>query len=277
MAAELQDSTKIGGGRFIQVDHRVEILVTERYRDTSFTRPDRNLPSLKFSGARPSTGGALASTRSVASSRTDPCVGEADTPTFLLVQRWHDPTHFAPTMNTIPVFAARGRLAIAAALTLLWLPECVAVSPDHELAAAAPSFSPEGFFAGKTAGSGTLRVVFSRSREVRVAGNGNVDNDGTFVLTQTVMEGDKPARTRVWHLHRVGGNRFTGTLTDAVGPVTGDAHGNLFHLRFRAKGGLRIEQWLYLQPDSRTSLNRMVVRKFGIPVAALSETIRRVP
>lgn len=59
--------------------------------------------------------------------------------------------------------------------------------------------------------------------------------------------------------------------------MAADVVGNSLHLRFHVKGGLSIEQWIYLQPGTDTALNRMVVRKIGLPVAALRETIRRVP
>ena len=53
--------------------------------------------------------------------------------------------------------------------------------------------------------------------------------------------------------------------------------GNRLHLRFTTTdGGLDAEQWLYLQPGGRVALNRMVLRKFGLPVATLDETIRKV-
>ena len=43
------------------------------------------------------------------------------------------------------------------------------------------------------------------------------------------------------------------------------------------QGGLHAQQWFYLQPGGQVALNRMVVTKFGLPVASLDETIRRLP
>jgi len=81
---------------------------------------------------------------------------------------------------------------------------------------------------------------------------------------------------RTWRLQPQGSGGHHATLTDAVGPVEVQADGNLLHIRFVMKGGLGVEQWIYLQADGRSALNRMVVRKFGIPVATLRETIRKV-
>ena len=41
------------------------------------------------------------------------------------------------------------------------------------------------------------------------------------------------------------------------------------------KGGLKAEQWLYLKRGGQVAENVMVIRKFGIPVARLTETITR--
>jgi len=43
------------------------------------------------------------------------------------------------------------------------------------------------------------------------------------------------------------------------------------------KGGLRVDQRLTLLRDARIAQNRMIVRKLGIAVATLDETISKVP
>ena len=42
------------------------------------------------------------------------------------------------------------------------------------------------------------------------------------------------------------------------------------------KGGVQAEQWIYLQPDQRTALNRMRITKLGVTVAQIDETIRKI-
>ena len=56
----------------------------------------------------------------------------------------------------------------------------------------------------------------------------------------------------------------------------GAVHGNRLDLRFRMAGGFAVEQRLYLRPDGRVALNRLTVRKLGIVVAVLDETITKV-
>lgn len=157
----------------------------------------------------------------------------------------------------------------------LMLSACVATPSHRREAAPDPHFSPIAFFAGDTVGEGVLKIALSPVRTVRVAGHGQVDADGALTLVQHVREGAKPDRTRTWHIRPIGGDRYTGTLSDAQGPVTVESHGNLLHIAYVAKGGLGIEQWLFLQPGGQVAFNRLVVRKLGLRIAALRETITR--
>lgn len=164
-------------------------------------------------------------------------------------------------------------------LSILSLPilltGCVGTPHHADLAAPAPVFSPTAFFAGDSQGRATLTELFSGTKPVHVTSHGVVTPDGTLVLDQVVERADKKPEHREWRIREVAPGHFAGTLSDATGPVRGDVHGNCLHLRFKMKGGLQAEQWLYLQPGGRTALNRMAIRKFGITVAALRETITR--
>lgn len=167
----------------------------------------------------------------------------------------------------------RRPVALAAALA------CCACVPAGRLAreqAAAPVFDPLAFFAGRTRGVGVLSVMFRGRQRTVVDGRGRISPDGAVTLDQTVTRGDGPPTRREWRLRRIGPGRYAGTLTDATGPVIGKVLGNRLHLAFAMRGGLHAEQWLYLQPGGRVARNRMVVKKLGLPVASLDETITRV-
>ena len=142
--------------------------------------------------------------------------------------------------------------------------------------AATASFDPLRFFAGRTEGRATLRILLHHARGVRVHGEGRLQTDGSLILDQRVEQEGKAATTRQWVLRRVAPGRYTGTLTDATGPVSAETDGPRLHIRYRASGGVGIEQWLLLSPDSRTADNRLTARKFGVPVARLHETITKV-
>lgn len=166
--------------------------------------------------------------------------------------------------------------AKAALLGAVMLAGCGAKSPNPELAAPTPLFRPEQFFAGRTAGTGTLKIIFKDAESIRVEGRGRVAPDGTLILDQTVRRGQRPTQQRQWRIRATPAGGFTGTLTDATDRVQGRVSGNLLHLSYPMKGGVKAEQWLYLQPDGRTALNRMVITKLGLTVARLEETIRKV-
>jgi hypothetical protein len=144
------------------------------------------------------------------------------------------------------------------------------------LLAAAPASAPEQFFVGRTEGVGTVHVIMSGKHAVRVHGRGRIERGGVLALDQVVEEEGKPARTRSWRLHRAGGNRIAGTVTDARGPVTGDVAGNVLHFRYRSVEGFSVEQWITLHPGGRTARNRMTFRRFGLTVATVEEAIRRL-
>ena len=166
-------------------------------------------------------------------------------------------------------------MRVALLLPFVLLSGCISTPPHEHLARPEPIFSPDAFFSGRTEGKATLHIILKGAQPVRVEGEGHVAPDGTLVLVQRVRRGEKAPAIRTWRLHEAGPRRYTGTLTGAKGPVTGDVAGNRLHLRFTSKDGTDTEQWLYLQPGGQEALNRMVVRKFGIPVASLTETIRK--
>lgn len=148
----------------------------------------------------------------------------------------------------------------------------------------APDFDPIAFFAGRTHGTGVLHVLFRGAKTTDVRGIGVAMGEGRtggrggseIILDQSVVQGESPARHRRWRLHRDGPGRYTGTLTDAVGPVVALAQGNRLRIAFTLKGGLAVDQRLSLEPGGRVALNVMTVRKFGLVVARLDERIERM-
>jgi hypothetical protein len=141
---------------------------------------------------------------------------------------------------------------------------------------AAPVFSPLRFFEGRTEGQGQVKIMFKSSHGVRVHGEGRITPDGALVLVQDVLEEGKPPRRRSWHIRETDPGRYAGTLSDATGPVRLEVIDGRFFVKFRMKGGLGIEQWLTAAPGGQSVHNSMVIRKFGITVAKLEETIRKV-
>lgn len=167
-----------------------------------------------------------------------------------------------------------GMLALLAGAGMLG--GCGAVGPVPELARPEPRFDVAGFFTGRTEGDGSLKILWRQPQRVRVEGSGQVLADGTLVLDQVVARAGKPPARRQWRIRPAGPpGHFTGLLSDATDTVEGVVEGNQLRLHFPMKGGLDATQYLYLQPDGRTVRNRMTIRKLGLTVAVLDETIRK--
>ena len=146
------------------------------------------------------------------------------------------------------------------------------------LTAAAPAPPPEfdaiRFFTGATRGEGRFKVVLRAGQSVHVDGRGRLDGD-TLVLEQTVTREGTVPKPRQWRIRRAGPGRYTGTLTDARGPITGETEGDRLHLRYTSTGGFAVEQRLTLAPDGRSAQNHLTAKKFGVAVATLDETITK--
>lgn len=163
-----------------------------------------------------------------------------------------------------------------APLLVFALAGCVASPTRPQADAAAPPFTPIAFFIGHTEGHGLLRVVASRARSVHVLGTGQIAPNGTLNLIQRVEQEGKKPRTRTWSIKGDGAGGYESVLSDASGPVLVTVESGRLHIRFRAKGAVRIEQWLTLEPGGRVARNHLVVHKFGIRVATLDETISKI-
>lgn len=162
----------------------------------------------------------------------------------------------------------------ALALAALALAGC---APQADLPAdPAATLDPTQFFTGRSHGEARLHVIFSGEQRVRVDSVGRPDGRQGLILRQIIREGARPARTRIWRMRRAGPDRFTGELTDAEGPVEIATEGPRATIRYTMKNGLAVTQRIALQRDRRTIRNRLVVSKFGIPLARLDEVIRKL-
>ena len=165
--------------------------------------------------------------------------------------------------------------ALALFAPLLLLAGCTAPPPDPP-DARAPRFDPLAFFAGRSTGTAQLRILWKAARPVHVESAGRRSADGSLlILEQRIAEAGKPPRDRQWRIRAAGPGRYTGTLSDAEGPVVIETAGNRLHIAFAGKDGLQYEQWLALARDGRSAHNILVARKLGFVLGRLDETIRR--
>lgn len=138
-----------------------------------------------------------------------------------------------------------------------------------------PRFDAIAFFSGRTEGVGRLKVVLRAGQPIRVDGRGRMNGD-TLVLDQMVARGDEPAKARQWRIRQVAPGRYTGTLSDAKGLIVGQSIGDRLQLNFTTTSGFQVEQSLTLAPGGRSAQNKLTAKRFGVTVATLDETIRKL-
>ena len=157
-------------------------------------------------------------------------------------------------------------------LAVLVLPACAKAPPPLP---GGPPFDPIAFFAGTSHGDATLAQILKPDRRVTVESHGRIANDGVLTLDQHIeAKSDKP-RDRSWKLRKVGAGHWTGTLTDAVGPVDAVADGGGVRIGYTMKGGLKVEQTLMPIAGRAKLDNHLYVTKLGIQLAHLHEIIAK--
>ena len=121
-----------------------------------------------------------------------------------------------------------------------------------------------------------LKVVFHGPEKLVVDSVGKREGN-EFVQVDTVHEGDKPVRTRVWRTREIAPGHFTGTLSDAIGPVDIVVSGNTATIRYlMSDGRLKIVQQMQLEDGGRALSNHVVAKKFGLTFAHVDGTIRKL-
>lgn len=164
-----------------------------------------------------------------------------------------------------------GRRLLRAGLTLAVLAASSLVQAQSTTA----RFDPAAFFTGRTSSEGTLSQIFASTRATRVSTFGTRLANGDMVLEQDVTIGDQPTRHRTWRLRESTPGRFTGTISDAADDLAGTLAGNTLTLTYTMDNNLGVHQVITVNPGGQSAQNVMRIRRFGITVARLRETIRR--
>ena len=160
-------------------------------------------------------------------------------------------------------------LLLLAALALSACAKAAPPLPDG------PPFDPIAFFAGISHGDATLAQIMKPERRVTVESRGRMGEDGWLTLVQHIATQNNKSRDRQWKLRKVGDGHWTGTLTDAVGPVDAVADGGGVRIGYTMKGGLKVEQTLMPIAGRRALDNHLYVTKLGIQLAHVHEIIAK--
>ena len=167
-----------------------------------------------------------------------------------------------------PIFASR---LVLAALPIALL----GASASAGTAAANEQSDPMRFFEGRTESISTVKLIMRKPFSSRSLGRGDIAN-GVLNLVQRVEEDDKAPFDRRWRMRQVGPGRFTGTMTDAIGPVTVDEVGDRYRFRFKMKGNVSVEQWLTPLPGGKVARSKVTIRKLGMTVGRSEGTVRKL-
>lgn len=142
--------------------------------------------------------------------------------------------------------------------------------------AAAKNDQPLRFFEGRTESSGIIKLVMKKPYKTRSIGHGRIERDGSLVLVQQVEDDGRPPRERRWRIRQVGPRHYSGTMTEAAGPVTIDEVDGRFRFRFKMKGRVSVEQWLSPLPGGMSARSSMKIRKLGMTIGTSTGTIRKL-
>lgn len=114
-------------------------------------------------------------------------------------------------------------------------------------------------------------------RIVQTETSGRREGETLKIEQDISVSGSKPQH-RSWQIRQLDAHRYEATANDILGPVRGEAYGNVFHWEFTVAlspgnplENVRFSQWMYLQPDGTTMVNHSTIRKFGIVVAQVTE------
>ena len=165
-----------------------------------------------------------------------------------------------------------GRLSLAV-LPLVMVGASAAASAEAERASRLND--PMSFFDGRTEGISTIKVIMKKPYRSKTIGSGDI-NGGVLTLVQKVVEEGKSPYDRRWKMRQASPGRFTGSMTEAVGPVVAEEVGGKFRFRFKMKGNLVIEQWLTPLPGGKEAISKVSIRKYGMKVGSSDGTIRKL-
>jgi hypothetical protein len=157
----------------------------------------------------------------------------------------------------------------AAAFALAACPAAASAAPQR------PAFDLVDFFTGRTHAESQIKVAFHKPLRHVTDSVGKRAANGDLILVDDIKEEGKPRKQRRWVMRKVGPSHFTGTLTDAVGPVDVVVNGGEARIRYRMKGGVSVDQTLTVR-DSRTLANHVSAKKLGVRLGKLDGTIRKL-
>lgn len=183
----------------------------------------------------------------------------------------------------VPLFRKRVALTILPWLAAVAAPLAAnAKEPLIVLADGQPALDPVRYFTGRTRSWGLFETRSGAPRELLATETCGRVESGVLHFEQDLVFGEGKKMHRSWLIKRMDAHHYTATGTGIVGIAQGVSAGNGFHLAFTLDAipgtplaHVHMSQWMYLQDDGVTLINRDTLTKLGFTVAQITERFEK--
>ena len=141
-----------------------------------------------------------------------------------------------------------------------------------------PALEPEKYFSGKTNSWGLFETPRGEPKELLFTQTRGRLENRVLHFEQDLTFGSGKKQHRSWLIRRTDAHHYTAIGTGIIGTAHGVTEGNAFHLEFildawpgNPLGHLHMSQWMFLQPDGVTLINRDTLSKAGIIITEITE------
>jgi hypothetical protein len=145
-----------------------------------------------------------------------------------------------------------------------------------------PVFRVESYFAGRTHSWGLFETRSGQPKEILHTQTRGQWNGSVLKFEQNLEFQSGKKSHRSWLIRRVDAHHYTATGTGIIGTAQAEAHGNALHLDFTIDAvpgnplaHLHMSQWMYLQADGVTMVNRDTLTKAGVIIAEITEQFHK--
>lgn len=161
-------------------------------------------------------------------------------------------------------------------MTLALLPLALAAVAVPASSGPAKIDDPLRFWEGRTESISTVKIVMKKPYRSHAIGRGRIKPDGSLELVQRVDDEREGTKERRWQIRQVGPGRYSGTMSEAKGPITIEEIGGKFRFRFKMPGGVAVEQILTPLPGGRSASSKVTIKKLGVTVGRSEGTVRKI-
>jgi hypothetical protein len=121
-----------------------------------------------------------------------------------------------------------------------------------------------------------MKVIFGKPYKTYSRSLGRIGADGVLSLIQRVDDEGKPEHERRWSIRQVGRGHYSGSMSEASGPIDIQEVDGRYHFRFKMTGHMSVDEWLMPMDGGRSAHTELAVRKFGLTVARGEAVIRKL-